>query len=116
MHQDARTAPCEESAAGPRPAASADDVEEVLERRVRRFINAHAGDVHVEEVSEEGDVRLRFSGACGNCPALSATFAVSVLPVLRSVDGVRRVSADGVHMSDAALERVAKIFGPSTTR
>lgn len=98
------------------PPVTVAEVEEVLARRVRRFINAHAGDLHVESVSEQGDVRLGFSGACEHCPALSATFAVSVLPVLRSVEGVRTVTADGVHMSEAALERVARLFGPMTTR
>jgi Fe-S cluster biogenesis protein NfuA len=91
-------------------------VEAVLASRVRRFINAHAGDVHVKEVNPNGDVHLAFRGACAQCPALSATFAVSVLPVLKSVPGIRHVTADGVHMSDAALERVARLFGPTTNR
>jgi Fe-S cluster biogenesis protein NfuA len=93
-----------------------DAIEDVLALRVRRFVNAHAGDVHVESVSPEGDVHLAFNGACARCPALSATFAVSVLPVLKSVDGVRNVTADGVHMSEAALQRVATMFGRTTQR
>ena len=95
---------------------TADEIETVLAQRVRPYINAHAGDVHVLEVSRDGDVHLAFDGACGRCPALNATFAISVLPVLRSVPGVRRVSADGVRMSDAALQRVSKMFGPTTHR
>jgi Fe-S cluster biogenesis protein NfuA len=101
----------------PPPAAlTPGDVEEALARRVRRFINAHAGDVYVQDVTPEGDVHLGFEGACARCPALSATFAVSVLPVLKSVPGVRNVTAEGINMSEAALERVARMFGPTTKR
>ena len=88
-----------------------DDVESALAKDVRMFINSHAGDVKVVNISEEGDVELAFSGACGKCPALSSTFAIRVLPAVRSVPGVRHVSADNIHVSEAALERVARIFG-----
>lgn len=95
---------------------TAADVERVIDGDIRRFINGHCGDVHVASVSPEGDVHLSFSGACGTCPQLSATFAVSVLPVIRRVPGVRRVTADGVNLSQAALERVERIFGAAAER
>jgi Fe-S cluster biogenesis protein NfuA len=88
-----------------------DDVESALAKDVRMFINSHAGDIKVVNISEEGDVELAFSGACGKCPALSSTFAIRVLPAVRAVPGVRNVSADNIHVSEAALERVARIFG-----
>lgn len=87
------------------------EVESALAKDVRMFINSHAGDVKVVDISEEGDVQVEFSGACGRCPALSATFAIRVMPAVQSVPGVRGVSADNIHISEAALERVARLFG-----
>ena len=98
-----------------RPATAA-DVERVIDGDIRRFINGHAGDVHVASVSPEGDVHLSFVGACGTCPQLSATFAVSVMPIVRRIPGVRKVTADGVNISQAALERVEKMFGAAAER
>lgn len=98
------------------PPVTPETVERRLAERVRRFINSHAGDVHVLDVSPQGDVHLAFGGACAQCPHLSATFAVSVLPAVKSLPGVRSVSADGVTMSDAALRRVAALFAPSPTK
>ena len=51
---------------------SFEEVESALAQDVRMFINSHAGDVKVVDISDEGDVTVEFSGACGKCPALSA--------------------------------------------
>lgn len=90
---------------------SFEEVESALAKDVRMFINSHAGDVKVVDISDDGDVTVEFSGACGKCPALSATFAIRVMPAVQSVPGVRGVSADNIHISEAALERVARLFG-----
>ena len=95
---------------------TAEDVERVIDGDIRRFINGHCGDVHVSSVSPEGDVHLSFVGACSTCPQLSATFAVSVMPVVRRIPGVRKVTADGVNLSQAALDRVERIFGAAAER
>lgn len=95
---------------------TAEDVERVIDGDIRRFINGHAGDVRVASVSPEGDVHLSFIGTCGTCPQIATTFAVSVMPVVRRIPGVRRVTADGVNLSQAALDRVEKIFGAAAGR
>jgi Fe-S cluster biogenesis protein NfuA len=98
------------------PPPTPEVIEEAIDLEVRRFINGHAGDVHVASVSPEGDVHLSFVGACARCPQITATFAVAVLPTIRRVPGVRNVTADGVHVSDAALRRVALLLGSSRVR
>jgi Fe-S cluster biogenesis protein NfuA len=90
---------------------TADQVEAVLATGVRKYIQTHAGDVHVSKVEDNGDVTVAFSGACGRCPALSATFAIRVMPALKELDGVNNVNAEGVHLSQAAIRRVATLFG-----
>jgi Fe-S cluster biogenesis protein NfuA len=88
-----------------------EEVESALAKDVRMFINSHAGDIRVVDITDDGDVTVEFSGACGRCPALSATFAIRVMPAVQAVPGVRGVSADNIHISEAALERVARLFG-----
>jgi Fe-S cluster biogenesis protein NfuA len=87
------------------------EVESALAKDVRMYINSHAGDVKVVDISDDGDVQVEFSGACGRCPAISATFAIRVMPAVQAVPGVRSVSADNIHVSEAALKRVARLFG-----
>jgi Fe-S cluster biogenesis protein NfuA len=96
------------------PRLTRDDVDEVIERRLRRFIRGHAGDVTVEDVTPDGEVHLRFQGACRSCPLINTTFAMSVYPALRELEGVRRVTADGVTITDRALQRIDSMFGEKT--
>jgi Fe-S cluster biogenesis protein NfuA len=98
------------------PVPTAEAIENAIDTEVRRFINGHAGDVRVASISPEGDVHLTFVGTCARCPQVSATFAVAVLPTIRRVAGVRNVTADGVHISQAALTRVSQLMGSTVRR
>jgi Fe-S cluster biogenesis protein NfuA len=91
-------------------AVTAEQVEAVLATDVRKYIQTHAGNVHVANVEDNGDVTVSFSGACGNCPALAATFAIRVMPAIKQLDGVGTVRAEGIHVSEAALRRVAALL------
>jgi Fe-S cluster biogenesis protein NfuA len=86
-----------------------DAVRTQFRAHVTRFIHAHAGDVDVVSVSQEGDVQVRFFGACTGCPAIGTTFAGRVLPAIEAMPGVRRVSAEGVYLSAAALDRIKRL-------
>jgi Fe-S cluster biogenesis protein NfuA len=98
------------------PPPTPEQVDGAIDAEVRRFINGHAGDVHVASVSPEGDVHLSFVGACARCPQITATFAVAVMPTIKRVPGVRNVTADGVHVSEAALRRVSQLMGSKVRR
>jgi Fe-S cluster biogenesis protein NfuA len=89
---------------------TAEQVEAVLATDVRKYIQTHAGNVRVANVEDNGDVTVAFSGACGKCPALSATFAMRVMPAVKQLEGVRNVRAEGIHVSEAALRRVAALL------
>jgi Fe-S cluster biogenesis protein NfuA len=84
-------------------------VRAALDEHVRRFVQAHAGDVDVVSVSQDGDVRLRFYGACNACPAAGTTLSGVVLPAVERVPGVRSVQAEGVNISAAAIERIRRL-------
>ncbi len=57
-------------------------VEEVL-KTLRPELQAHGGDVELVEVTEDGVVKVRLTGACAGCPMSSLTLALGVERVLR---------------------------------
>jgi Fe-S cluster biogenesis protein NfuA len=88
-------------------------VDAAIHRHLGRFLDSHGGAVAAASVSSDGDVTLKFDGACRACPAVAATFFSKVAPLIRDVDGVRSVSAPNVHVAEAAVERILLISMPS---
>ena len=76
-----------------------------------RLTAAHAGGVELVEVSDDGEVRVRWTGACTGCPFRPMTMAGTPRPVLLGVDGVRGVEAQGSRISEEAEARLAYYFG-----
>ncbi len=70
-------------------------VEEVLDQ-VRPMLQADGGDVELVDVSEEGIVSVRLTGACGSCPMSTMTLKMGIektlmekLPAVKEVVQVR---------------------------
>jgi Fe-S cluster biogenesis protein NfuA len=57
-------------------------IEEAL-NKVRPFLQADGGDVELVEVTPEGVVKVRLTGACGGCPMSQMTLKHGVEKVLR---------------------------------
>lgn len=67
-----------------------EDVEAVLEREVRPQLRTHGGNIELMEVTEDGVVRFRLTGACAGCPAADITNDELVQAMLKEhVPGVR---------------------------
>jgi Fe-S cluster biogenesis protein NfuA len=70
--------------------------EEVLKAldAVRPFLQADSGDVELVDITEDGIVKVRFSGACVVCPMSQMTLRAGVERSLqKEVPGIRRVEA-----------------------
>jgi Fe-S cluster biogenesis protein NfuA len=91
-----------------RRAGVAEKVERELER-IRPYIAAHRGGVEVRSIDGDGNVELRFTGACEGCIAQPVTFASRVAPVIERLEGVKSVRIDG-QISKYALARIKKYF------
>lgn len=70
-------------------------VEEVL-NQVRPALQADGGDVELIDVSDEGIVSVRLTGACGSCPMSTMTLKMGIektlkenLPAVKEVVQVR---------------------------
>jgi len=62
--------------------------------KVRSFLQADGGDVELVEITEEGVVRVRLTGACGGCPMASMTLKTGIEKILKEeVPEVTRVEA-----------------------
>lgn len=70
-------------------------VERVIEL-IRPAIKADGGDVELVGVSEDGVVRVRFLGACTDCPSSPMTLRDGIERNLKAnVEGIREVLAVG---------------------
>lgn len=80
------------------------------------LMRAHAGAIELLEVTEEGEVTVRFVGKCTGCELRPVTMISTVQPGLLAVPGVRRVAVLGVRMSEEAEERMARSLGADHPR
>ncbi len=71
-----------------------DKVEKALDQ-IRPTLKADGGDVELVDVSDDGLVRVRLTGACKGCPMSRMTlkngverFLVKTVPGVKSVEGV----------------------------
>ncbi len=69
-------------------------VQKVLEA-VRPFLQADGGDVELVDVTDDGIVKVRLTGACGSCPMSTYTLKMGVenklkkeLPEVKAVEQV----------------------------
>jgi Fe-S cluster biogenesis protein NfuA len=60
----------------------------------RPFLQADDGDVELVDISDEGIVKVRLTGACSICPLSQMTLRAGIERLLlREVPGIRRVEA-----------------------
>ena len=61
---------------------------------IRPYLKADGGDVELVNVSEDGIVEVKLTGACVGCPMSQMTLRAGVeRAVIREVPGIRRVEA-----------------------
>jgi Fe-S cluster biogenesis protein NfuA len=67
------------------------DVEAAL-GKIRPSLNADGGDVELVEVSPDGLVKVKLTGACGGCPMSQMTLKMGIERILKQeVPGVKEV-------------------------
>jgi Fe-S cluster biogenesis protein NfuA len=70
-------------------------VEKAL-KKIRPFLEAEGGNVELVDVTDDGVVKLRLSGACGCCPMSAYTLKMGIeqklkeeVPEVKSVEQVK---------------------------
>ena len=70
-----------------------DEVQSALDM-VRPQLQADGGDAEIVEVTEDGVVKLRLTGACGGCPMSQMTLKMGIERILKEkVPAVKSVEA-----------------------
>ncbi len=70
--------------------------EEVLKalEQMRPYLQADSGDVELIEVSDDGIVKVKLTGACKTCPMSVMTLRAGIeRSLMREVPGIRRVES-----------------------
>ena len=68
-------------------------VEQAL-NNIRPMLAADGGDVELVEVTEDGVVKVKLTGACGCCPMSQATLKMGIEKLLKEeVPGIKEVVA-----------------------
>ncbi len=83
----------------------------VLDTQVRPLLAIHGGGLELVEVTQAGEVRLAFDGACLGCSLKSVTYVLGIRQKLMPIPGVTEVTVEGVRLSRAALERAGRMYG-----
>jgi Fe-S cluster biogenesis protein NfuA len=72
---------------------SFDKVKNALET-IRPYLQADGGDVELVNITDEGVVEVRLTGACVGCPMSQMTLRAGVeRALMREVSGIKRVEA-----------------------
>jgi Fe-S cluster biogenesis protein NfuA len=62
--------------------------------QMRPYLQADSGDVELIEITEDGIVKVRLTGACEICPLSVMTLRAGIeRALMREVPGIRRVEA-----------------------
>jgi len=62
-----------------------DRVIEVVDKEIRPSLQADGGDIEIVEVTEEGVVKVRLTGACHGCPMSQMTLKMGVEHTLKKL-------------------------------
>jgi Fe-S cluster biogenesis protein NfuA len=70
-----------------------DEIEKAIED-IRPYLQADGGDVELVDVSSDGVVKVRLTGACRGCPMSQITLTQGVeRTIMKKVTGVQKVVA-----------------------
>lgn len=71
-----------------------DEVKQIIDEQIRPALKMDGGDIELVEVSDDGTVKVKLTGACGSCPFSAMTLKMGVEDALaKNVKGVKQVIA-----------------------
>ena len=89
-----------------------DVLQKVIEDKIRPLLQSHNGDIELVEVTADGFVKVRLTGACAACPGQQQTLSEVVettlreaCPEIKGVVPVVQVDQDLIDMALKILRR-----------
>ena len=87
-------------------------MQQVIEAKIRPLLQSHGGDLELLEVTADGLVKVRLTGACSSCPGAQQTLSELVETSLKDacpeVKGVVAVTQVNKQLIDEALAILRK--------
>ncbi|MGI6451743.1 MAG: NifU family protein [Desulfitobacteriia bacterium] len=87
-------------------------ITQVIAEKIRPILQSHQGDIELQEITPEGLVRVRLTGACASCPGAQHTLSEVVeaqlkeaCPEVKKVVLVNGVSDDLIQQALKILQR-----------
>lgn len=89
-----------------------DELQKIIDTKVRPLLQQHGGDLELVEVTADGLVKVRLAGACSSCPGAQQTLSDLVENALQEacpeIKGVVSVTQVSQSLIDEALAILRK--------
>lgn len=89
-----------------------DKIPQLIEEKIRPILQAHQGDVELVEITSDGIVKVKLTGACATCPGAQQTLSdvveaelMEVCPEVKGVISVSQVSEDLIQQALKILNK-----------
>jgi Fe-S cluster biogenesis protein NfuA len=87
-------------------------IEKIIAQKVRPVLNTHNGDIELLEVTPDGYVKVKLTGACSTCPGAQQTLSEIVETAVKEecpeIKGVVPVFQVSDELIDSALKILRK--------
>lgn len=87
-------------------------IREIIDKKVRPVLQSHCGDIKLIEVTTDGFVKVKLTGACATCPGAQQTMSEfiestlrEVCPEIKGVIPVHQVSDDLINQALKILRK-----------
>ena len=84
-----------------------EEISQIIEFKIRPILQLHNGDIELLEITADGYVKVKLSGACATCPGAQQTLSEVVESALKEVcpeiKGVIPVYQVSEHLINQAL-------------
>ncbi|MCX7780689.1 MAG: NifU family protein [Negativicutes bacterium] len=85
-------------------------IQQIIEEKIRPALQSHHGDIELVEVTADGFVKVRLTGACATCPGSQQTLSEVVEAGLKEVCPEIKGVIPVFQVSDALIQEALKIL------
>ena len=89
-----------------------ENLQRTIETKIRPVLQSHEGDIELVEVTADGIVKVRLTGACSACPGAQQTISevveTALMEACPEVKGVALVTQVDQELIDMALKILRK--------
>ena len=85
-------------------------VQRVLEEKVRPNLLRHGGDIRLQEITDDGYVKVKLTGACSTCPGAQLTLSETVETALKEACPAIKGVVLAAQVSDALINEALAIL------